>query len=117
VPIVSRSGQITIAYAEVFAILANALPECAATEGDWIVPLPYVRMQEILSFVCLQAGLGNSDAIEKFAALLEMLSSRGEEAVRDLVIDALAGVRGCKFEEIIASRLGFRTKELWNLSI
>jgi hypothetical protein len=104
---------VTIQYKDVFAVLAHAEPRCPVTEDDMQEPLPYLRMQELLSFVCQRADLGYSVEADRFGALLEKLVSEGDNDVRDLVIDALDGLGTCRKKVLIASRFGQKTWQLW----
>lgn len=102
-----------IAYKDVFSVLAHALPGCPVAEKDWQEPLPYVAMQEILSFVCQRADLGFKSDIDEFSILLEKLASEGDSDVHDLVVDALDGLSTCPKREIIATRFGPKVQQLW----
>jgi hypothetical protein len=103
----------TIAYADVFPILAAALPDFGASEQDWQEPLPYIFLGQMQDFVCQRAGLGSFIEIDQFASMLEKLTLEGDDEVQYLVLDALDGLLDCDLKGLVAARFGPKVHQLW----
>ena len=103
----------TIEYADVFPILAAALPDFKASELDWQEPLPYIFLGQMQDFVCRTAGSGSFIEIDQFASMLEKLTLEGDNNVQDLVLDALDGLLECDLRDIVAARFGPKVHQLW----
>jgi hypothetical protein len=103
----------SIDYADVFPILAEALPDFQASEDDWEEPTPYFFLGDMVQFVCQKASEGSIEVLDKFSVLLERLVSDGDSNVRDLVLDALEGLRENSNQDVVSRRFGPKTLEIW----
>lgn len=61
----------SIRFDSIFPVLANAIPGFEGSETDWAEPLPYMFMQEMLTFVCEKAASESYIETDLFSALLE----------------------------------------------
>jgi len=103
----------TIEYADVFPILAAALPDFKASELDWQEPLPYIFLGQMQDFVCQKARSGSFIESDQFSSLLEKLALEGDNNVQDLVLDGLDGLLDCDLGNLVAARFGPRVRQLW----
>jgi hypothetical protein len=103
----------SIAYSEVFPILAKAVPGFEADEEDWKEPTPYFFLGDMVAFVCERTPSRSNAEASALAALLERLLLEGDSDIRDLVQDGLECVLDCDTREFIAKYFGQKTRELW----
>ena len=104
----------TIDYADVFDILAEAMPECPPEPGDWEDRLSYIYINNLVRYVCDRAYLDFEPLLKQFAALMERLYTEGDEPVCDLAHEALDSL-WCHDEErdVVARYFGPKTTEVW----
>jgi hypothetical protein len=103
----------TIAFTDVFPILASALPGFQADKEDWKESASYFFLSDMVRFVCQRTSPWSIDEADQFAALMEQLATEGDEETQYLVIDALESLWEHEEREIVATRFGPETNQLW----
>src|SRR6266702_784117 len=99
----------TIAFQDVFPVLAEALDDFKASEEDWEDRLSYPFLNDMVRFVSDRAYPGYEPLMRHFAALLEKLIEEGDRDVRDLVHDGLETLWEKTEREFVAQYFGPRT--------
>jgi hypothetical protein len=103
----------TIAFQDVFPVLAQALPDFKASEEDWEDRISYAFLSDMVRFVCDRGYPGSDGLMTGFARLLETLLILGDSDVKDLVHDALESVWAREERDFVAMHFGLKTSELW----
>jgi hypothetical protein len=104
----------SIDYADVCSVLAEALPDFRPSEVDMKDRLSYIILNDMVRFACDRAYPEYETLMEQFAALFERLISEGDSNVHDLALDALDTVWEHREErEFVARHFGPRTREVW----
>ena len=104
----------SIAYWDVFDVLAEAMPECPPAPDDWEDRLSYIYINDIVRYVCKWAYPDFEPLLKRFAALMERLFIEGDENVQDLAHDALEAVWDHREEGVfVAKYFEPRTREVW----
>jgi hypothetical protein len=107
---------VTIAYADVFPVIAEAMPDFEPSKEDWDNRLSYPFLSEMVRFVCDRSypgGLEYEILRNQLAGLLEYLISEGDNDVHDLAHDALESVWDREERDVLAQHFGPVTRVLW----
>jgi hypothetical protein len=105
----------SIAFADVFQVLAEALPDFKASPEDW-EDGAYPFLSDMVRYVCDRSYSGFPEyeiLMQQFADLLEQLISEGDSDVHDLALDGLDSVWEHEERDEIAKHFGPRTREAW----
>jgi len=102
-----------ISYADVFPLLAKAIPDFQATPEDWREPTPYFFLSEMVQFICRRAEMGAHDDSKRFSSLMETLIVEGDADIHDLVTDAMETLWECQMRDQIAEDFGPKTFDRW----
>jgi hypothetical protein len=100
----------TIAFWDVFPILAQAIPAFPATEDDLEDPLPYMFINDMVRFVCLRESESEMDQL---AELLEKLLAEGDDETRYLAMDAIETLGEKPEGPMVAKRFSPKSREIW----
>ncbi|MGA3045023.1 MAG: hypothetical protein ABSD67_00245 [Terracidiphilus sp.] len=106
----------SIAYADVFPVLAGALLEFKPSLEYREDCLSYPFLSDMVRYVCSRAYPEFPEyelLMRQFPDLLERLISEGDRGVRDLAHDAPESVWGWEEQEIVSRYFGTQTRELW----
>jgi hypothetical protein len=109
----------SIAFADVFPVLAEALPDFRPSPQELEECLSYVFLSDMVRFVCDRSCSGFPEyeiLMYQFANLLERLIVEGDSDVHDLAHDALDSVwerEEYGEREVLAHHFGPMTRELW----
>jgi hypothetical protein len=107
----------TIDYADVFPVLAEALPDFEPSAVDWEDRLCYPFLYAMVRFVCDRAHPEFPEyekLIRRFSALMERLILEGDSDVQDLAHGALETVwEHGEERDAIARHFEPKTLELW----
>jgi hypothetical protein len=103
----------TIAFRDVFPVLAGALPEFRPAAEDWEDRLSYPFINDMVRFVSDRAYPEYEDLMSQFSTLLEKLISTGDQDVRDLAHEALDTLWGREEKDFVSRYFGPKTHEMW----
>jgi hypothetical protein len=102
----------TIAWEEVFPMLAEAVPGFRPSKEGWEDRLSYPYISDMVRFVNDQTFLGDAEA-KQLSRLLETLLADGDSMVHDLAVDAVETVSECENGILIAAHFGPETRRIW----
>jgi hypothetical protein len=105
----------SLAYSNVFPVLASAVPGFEASADDWAEPLAYCFLNDMVRFVCDKTLAEPGVEAERFSDLLERLIAEGDDETQYLVIDALEGLVEHENKEIVAARFGPLACRRWEI--
>jgi hypothetical protein len=112
-----QGDRMSFSFNEVFPVLASGVPGFEPSEDEWVEPLAYCFLNDMVRFVCDRTWANPTVEAERFGNLLEKLIIEGDNEVQYLVIDALEGLLEREEREIIAGQFGPLARRRWEILV